>query len=147
MIYGNLKKFLASLLAVLMVVTSMPYSAYAAENIVLESEMNESQSGEKTKMKKLKENDCNMVDNVLNNGAGEKDRREAIKTEQEVRRMAAFWRSCPFYCIGNKNKPPAMQVCSEIALASSITSNDIISAGSPTAQIIQRRYPGWIIIV
>lgn len=33
-------------------------------------------------MKKLKENDCNMIDNVLNNGAGEKDQREAIKTEQ-----------------------------------------------------------------
>ena len=49
--------------------------------------------------------------------------------------------------IGNKYKPPAMQVCSEIALALSITSNDIISVGSPTAQIIQRRYPRWIIIV
>lgn len=24
----------------------------------------------------------------------------------------------PFYCIGNKNKPPAMQVCSQKALAS-----------------------------
>ena len=24
-----------------------------------------------------------------------------------------------FYCIGNKNKPPAMQVCSQTALASS----------------------------
>ena len=25
----------------------------------------------------------------------------------------------PFFCIGNKNKPPAMQVCSQTALASS----------------------------
>ena len=39
-------------------------------------------------------------------------------------------------CISNKNKPPAMQVCSQIALASSKkTSNVIMSAGSPTAQI------------
>ena len=50
MIHGNLKKFLASLLAAVMVVTSMPYSAYAAENVVFESEMSESQSGEETKM-------------------------------------------------------------------------------------------------
>lgn len=26
---------------------------------------------------------------------------------------------CAFHCIGNKNKPPAMQVCSQTALASS----------------------------
>lgn len=26
---------------------------------------------------------------------------------------------CHFFCIGNKNKPPAMQVCSQTALASS----------------------------
>ncbi len=31
----------------------------------------------------MKENDCNMVDNVLNNGAGENEQREEIKTEQE----------------------------------------------------------------
>ena len=29
--------------------------------------------------KKLKENDCNMVDNVLNNGAGEKVQRASQK--------------------------------------------------------------------
>ena len=37
-------------------------------------------------------------------------------------------------CIRNKNKPPALQVCSQIALASSKTSCDIMSAGSPTAR-------------
>lgn len=31
----------------------------------------------------MKENDCNMVDNVLNNGAGENEQLEDIKTEQE----------------------------------------------------------------
>lgn len=34
-------------------------------------------------IKKLKENDCNMVDNVLNNGVGEKEQQETVKTEQE----------------------------------------------------------------
>ena len=37
-------------------------------------------------------------------------------------------------CNRNKNKPPALQVCSQIALASSKTSCDIMSAGSPTAR-------------
>ena len=48
-----------------------------------------------------------------------------------------------FTCIRNKNKPPAMQVCPQIALASSMkkTSSDIMSAGSPTAHIKPRRYP------
>ena len=42
-------------------------------------------------------------------------------------------------CIGNKNKPPAMQVCPQKALASSKkTSSVIISAGSPTALIITK---------
>jgi hypothetical protein len=35
----------------------------------------------------------------------------------------------------NKNKPPAMQVCSQLALASSLkTSYVILSVGSPTTQ-------------
>jgi len=38
------------------------------------------------------------------------------------------------FCIGRENKPPAMQVCSQIALASSKTSCSIMSAGSPTAR-------------
>jgi len=48
-------------------------------------------------------------------------------------------------CIQGTNKPPAMQVCPQTALALSIkTSYGIIFAGSPTAKIIPRRYPKWI---
>ena len=53
-----------------------------------------------------------------------------------------------FFCIGNKNKPPAMQVCPPKALASSKkTSSAIISAGSPTALIITKEVSKWIKIV
>ena len=45
----------------------------------------------------------------------------------------------------NKNKPPAMQVCPQIALASSKkTSRVIISEGSPTALIIAKEVSKWI---
>lgn len=34
-------------------------------------------------VKKLEKNNCNMADNVLNNGAGEKIQWEAVRAEQE----------------------------------------------------------------
>ena len=59
-----------------------------------------------------------------------------------INKASLLKRFALFYCIYDKNKPPAMQVCSRIALASSKkNSNDIMSAGSPTAQIKPRRYP------
>ena len=48
--------------------------------------------------------------------------------------MAGAWHASAYFnCIHDKNKPPAMQVCPQIALASSKTSFAIISVGSPTA--------------
>jgi len=49
--------------------------------------------------------------------------------------------SVNFFCVGNKNKPPAMQVCSQTALASSKNLHVIMNIRFANQIITTRRCP------